>query len=526
MWEHAGYNARDDFPGTIMLIPKVCTVSPRIISALAVFATACLLPCAAAAQSAANAVPQPQPPQFRVMRSVTGSKGEPHDNDLTITDPRSVFHIPEDKQVIVFFEWEGPKGLHHFQGTWRGPDGKAFSVSDFQYVAQETIFRGYWTLTLPETVPAGLWALEATIDGYPAGTQAFQIVAEKSNLPPPPPAASDVYQRAVAASVFVDSLDSDGQVFSRGSGFFGAPGQVVTAFQNIDGATSVRVQFPDGSRVNVNLVLAYNRWEDWAVLKVEAPNVAPLEFAKAGAFKVGDISYVFDVPKQDSRTVQNVQLTGVQNSPKSGQRISLSWYGSLRSVGSPVLDNYGRVIGEVSGGFIPGEANASRGKNIVPDGVAEASSMDPLVVTPLSRVPDAGTPATFSELNALGVFIPPMAHTRYILSGSLCKSYKVMGPEIIADEPAREFSRKQGTVAVAVSWIASGKVKTTEELKFYDVNNHEVAQAKPRKLNLDPQNISSTGWKANIASLPNGIYRVDVVADGKVQWRGFFTVID
>jgi hypothetical protein len=509
-----------------MHISKLCTGSAQILYVLIALAAATVLADQVAAQANGTAPAQDQTPQFRVLRSVTGSKGEPHDNDLTITDPRSVFHLPEDKQVIVFFEWEGPKGLHHFQGTWRSPDGKASSVSDFQYVAQETHFRGYWTLTLPENAATGLWALEATIDGYPAGTQAFQIVSDKVNQPPPPPAASEVYQRAVAASVFVDSLDSDGEIISRGSGFFAAAGQVMTAFQNIDGATTVRVQLPDGSRVNVNQVLAWNRWEDWAVLKVDATKIAPLEFAKADNFKVGDTSYVFDVPKQDSRTIQNVQLTGVENAPKSGQRISLSWYGSLRSIGSPVLDNYGRVIGEVSGGLIPGEANASRLTSFVSEGAVEVSSMNPLVVTPLNHVPAASAPATLGELAATRVFIPPLAHTRYILSGSLCKNYKVTGPEIIAVETTREFSRKQGTVAVAVSWIASGKIKTTEELQFFDVDNREVAQAKPRKLNLDPQNISSTGWKANITNLPNGIYRVDVVAGGKVHWRGFFTVVD
>jgi len=498
-----------------------------IIGVLLLSISAALLaaPCPAQSTAPSGVTPQAAPPQFRVLRSVTGSKGTPHENDLTIEDPRSVFHVPEDKQVIVFFEWEGPLGLHHFVGTWRSPDGKAFSISDFQYVAQETHFRGYWTLTLPEFVPTGLWVLEAQIDGVPAGTQAFQLVGEKVAQPPPVPAASDVYQRGVAASVFVDSLDSDGEIINRASGFFAAPGRVITAFQSIDGASSVRVQLSDGSRVIVNQVLAWNRWEDWAVLKVDAPNISPLEFAKAGGFKVGEISYVFDVPKQNTRTIQNVQLTGVQSSAKSGQRISLSWYGSLRSIGSPVLDNYGRIIGAVSGGFIPGESNAGRTRVVVSEG-AEVSSMDPLVVTPLSQVPDGGGPATFAELSTRAVFIPPMAHLRYILSGSLCRSFKVMGPEIIAVDQSREFSRKQGTMSIAVSWIASAKIKTTEELHFYDVDNREVAQAKPRKLNLDPQNISSTGWKANIANMPNGIYRVDVIAGGKVHWRAFFTVTD
>jgi hypothetical protein len=191
--------------------------------ALVLFAIASIFAGAASAQTTGTVAPPAQTPEFRVLRSLTGSKGEPHDNDLTITDPRAVFHMPEDKQVIVYFEWEGPLGLHHFQGSWRGPDGKVYSVSDFQYVAQETRFRGYWTLTLSDTIITGLWALEANIDGYPAGMQVFQILADKAALPPSPPAASEVYRHALAASVFVDSLDSDGEVISRGSGFFAAP---------------------------------------------------------------------------------------------------------------------------------------------------------------------------------------------------------------------------------------------------------------------------------------------------------------
>jgi hypothetical protein len=493
-----------------------------VLAEFLVLASSCGL---AFAQNATVGTTQDQAPQFRVIRSVTGSKGVPHDNDLTITDPKTVFHVPEDKQVIVFFEWEGPTGLHHFQGTWRSPDGKAFSVSDFQYVAQETRFRGYWTLTLPEAVPSGLWALEAQIDGQQAGTQTFQIIA-----PDPPPSAATIYQRVVAASVFIDSLDADGQVFSQGSGFFVAPGYVITAFQIIDGASTLQVRLPNGTRVTLDQATAWSRWEDWALLKIDGANIQPLEFAKSTDYKVGDVCYAFDAPQGDSRTIQNVQITGVQSDPKAGKRMSLSWNGMLRSIGSPVLDNQGQVIGLLAAGIVPGEANVFRSMTAAPYSAIVSSRSDPFLVTPITKVV-VGTDASQTSLADIakrGTFIPPMAHTRYLLSGALCKDFKMVegATEIIPVEETREFSKNKGTMAVVVSWMESGKVHTTEELHFYDADNHEVAQSKPRKLNLDANRITSTGWKTDVATFPVGIYRVDVVADGKVQWRTFFKITE
>ena len=79
---------------------------------------------------------QGQTGQFRVVQSGSGSKGEQHGDDFVMSDPRTTFRYPGDKQVIVFFEWEGPTGVHHFEGTWRSPDGKVASVSDFDYEAK------------------------------------------------------------------------------------------------------------------------------------------------------------------------------------------------------------------------------------------------------------------------------------------------------------------------------------------------------------------------------------------------------
>ena len=124
------------------------------------------------------------PAGVRVARSVVGSKGEEKGGKYVVEDIRTLFHLPADKQVVVYFEWDGPPVAHHFQGTWRDPQGKVVATGTFDYSTPDTRFSGYWVLELSPGSPAGLWALEAQIDGQPAGERTFRETAP----PPPPPA--------------------------------------------------------------------------------------------------------------------------------------------------------------------------------------------------------------------------------------------------------------------------------------------------------------------------------------------------
>src|SRR5579862_2964089 len=114
----------------------------------------------ALAQQAGGKPSSDHPAQFRVVRSMCGSKGTSSGSDFQIQDPRSVFHVPEDHQIVVYFEWEGPPGSHHANGAWRSPDGKVVLNSEFDLASQGTRYIGSWTLAIPESIATGLWALE------------------------------------------------------------------------------------------------------------------------------------------------------------------------------------------------------------------------------------------------------------------------------------------------------------------------------------------------------------------------------
>src|SRR5580692_12501867 len=114
--------------------------------------------------------------KYRVVRSISGSAGAQENGSYIIRDPRTIFHIPQDHRVIVYFEWEGPLGPHHFEAVWKSPDGKITSVSDFDYEAKQPRFGGYWDMLVAENTPTGVWMLQALVDGELTGTHTFQVV--------------------------------------------------------------------------------------------------------------------------------------------------------------------------------------------------------------------------------------------------------------------------------------------------------------------------------------------------------------
>ena len=126
----------------------------------------------------------PAEPTFHLIRSVCGSKGSQKGDHFVMEDPRSVFYLPEDKQVMMYFEWEGPTGQHHLEGFWKNPEGKVVVLSDFSYEAKQKRFAGYWTLPLTDSMSPGMWMMEAHVDGELAGTYNFQVtVAPRPPLP-------------------------------------------------------------------------------------------------------------------------------------------------------------------------------------------------------------------------------------------------------------------------------------------------------------------------------------------------------
>ena len=218
--------------------------------------------------------------KFHVIRSVSGSEGVQQGGSYVIRDPRTVFYVPQDQKVIVYFEWEGPQGPHHFEGIWKSPDGKTTSISNFDYEAKQGKFGGYWEMLIAASTQTGMWGLEARVDGEVTGKHSFQILAGAAPESKEPKryilTSAELYEHANAATVTIASVNSAGVTINRGSGFFVDQNRVMTAFQVIDGAAKVRVTLPDGRAIETQEVAAWNRRQDVALLKLPVDSTSRL----------------------------------------------------------------------------------------------------------------------------------------------------------------------------------------------------------------------------------------------------------
>ncbi|MFZ0085264.1 MAG: serine protease [Candidatus Acidiferrales bacterium] len=476
---------------------------------------------------------------FRVVRSIAGAGGEKQNGIFFVRDSRTVFHIPQDHTVFVYFEWEGPLGLHHFEGVWKGPGGKTISVSDFDYQATERHFARHWDMALSEHTPIGPWSFEAYVDGELTGTQNFQVIAGtgggSADVPAQPALAAvppaTLYERALASTVSIENRSAQGQILNNGLGFFIAKGLVVTAFQVIDGASTLRVATLGGKAVEVKDVAAWNRRQDWAVLAVPNLEAPPIAAASSSSAVVGDRCYFLEVSAPGSQIIVTTSITGKNTIPDAGTRMNLATGSSNAGMGGALLDEYGELIGLTGGTLVPGASTLEAVRSgvpatmLLPSGIAGSAMATPIGEVLLPAVTAKTT--TLEELAQTGQFIPPVVHRDDILYGTMTKDVRR------AKEGARgtvqensDFSRTGGSAAVFLNFVSRQKLKDTATVAVYDLDNKLVEQSPPVKLAAQAGGVLYLSQPLNIADLRPGVYRTDVIMDGNPVWRAFFKFTD
>ena len=470
----------------------------------------------------------PSEPRFHVLRSVSGSSGSEQAGRYVVQDPRSIFYLPADKHVIVYFEWEGPVGNHHFEGFWKNPEGKVVVMSDFSYAASQKRFGGYWSLDLSDGMAAGMWALEARVDGELTGSHTFQIISGEK--PPTttvperqPQSPAEVYKQAQASTAFVDALDTKGQRIRSGSAFFVAPGLAVTAFQIVDGAASVRFALPDGRRTETNQIAAYNRLQDWAVLRLNGNTPPALHLAKAKSWSVGDRCFSFEVPTEGNRVIVDENITGMHTFPEVGDRLNVSAPSWTSAIGSPVLNEYGDVIGLLGGSTHPGTHRED-------GGLTMAALREGGMVTPIDAVKiltNAASDVTLEDLQRAGAFVAPMSTQSDLLWGGLSNHFDIKKNEFPTSRDSKaEFSRADRTCEVLLIWNPRTKLRGLLTFRLYDIANHMLVESQASKFKGDAGQYLTSKWGFSISDLKLSEYRVDAFLGDAPVWRGFFRVVE
>jgi hypothetical protein len=431
-----------------------------------------------------------------VLSSASGTAGEARNGRFVILDPRTTFHVPADTKIIVSFQWVGTPGKHHLTGIWKGPGGVT-STSSFDYVAPDREFGGYWSIPVTAEAPEGAWTFEADVEGTPAGTRSFEIVHGDAEAPVTaaaprplvPLTRQEMFALALAATVTVEGLDAAGKSITKG---------------------------PSAETASV---LAWDRRRDFAILRV--PGVAGVTPpGQAPALPaVGAPCVTVNAGSDGAYSVTAGDVVGVNDYPDVGTRLSVSLYNSAASPGAPVLDEFGRLVGVVSAGLYPGA-----GYSITR--MAELGQVPPTMVVPLSALSaPAGAPGvTLTELAGKGVFTPAITRSRDVMSAGLAAGILKDGARTQPIDQKSEFSLNEKEMTTFVNSDPKGTIKSLAVVRIYNFDNQLLGETKPLKINLRTGSLSMSIWKFGVPP-KEGVYRVDVLLDTDVVWRGYFRVV-
>jgi hypothetical protein len=499
-------------------------------------ALALFFPClpVACAQSTGSPVSATTGTPYRVLRSIAGAAGHEDNSKFVMDDARSLFSAGKDSKVIVYFEWEGPLGPHHFEGLWKSPEGKIVLISDFRYEAKSPRYSGYWAMLLSEGTPSGEWNLEARIDGEPAGTLSFVVTGSPvahSAPPARPLSLADLYRKVMDATVIIEKLAPDGTAVEKSSGFWVGNGQVLTSFESIDGAGSLRVYLNSGTPIKTDSAIAWNRWQDWAVLKVDAAPKSFLKRGDNGAANVGDHCVFLEWGPVGSKLADGT-VTGTNSFPPAGARLLVASGVSSQSIGGALLDEFGNYVGVIGGSIVP-SANPIRILALLSESGASSPALDletTGLAVPQSLLPDlpSNTPPTpLAELANRGEFAPLVIKSNSIQYMSITSAIgKDSGSLPFPHDSKQIFSKRDTKAVVYLNWQTSTKQKVVYGLRLFSADNKMISASKLQEISLVPGKYASSNWDLPVALMSPGIYRIDLLINDKTSWREFFRVIE
>jgi hypothetical protein len=455
---------------------------------------------------------------IRFLRSVSGTQGVAKGAIYEITDPRNAFTVPADRQVTVYFEWEGEPGTYAFEGRWKDPTGRVVLVAPTEYTAQTRRFGVRWNLALPEALSAGLWALEVSVDGRAAATHAFSIVAPAA---PASLAPADIYRMALGSTVSLQRVGGSGEALGTSAATVVDANHVATSFPTIEGVASIRAALAGGRSAQSQTVRAWSRREGWVVLEVPGHGLTPPTPAGRMA-TVGDSVFVLEAAERGDFVLRDTRIVGAR-AVSTG--LSLARLEVPATAGSPVLDGGGRILGVVVGG---GDVELG-GTGIRFHYVEQPLERGAFVMPLTALVEAAGTTptATVEELGARGVLAKPLAEERrQVIAGVFARTVDRSRPVPMPLEQKVAFSRREGTVSVFIEWMPSSRREASSHFEVYDADNRLLGKSEPNKLKFRPGEFMFSTWVFTIGNLPPGIYRVDALLAESPVWRGHLRITE
>src|ERR1051326_3304127 len=194
-------------------------------------------------------------------------------------------------------------------------------------------------------------------------------------------------KRVKPSVVAIATYDSNGEALMTGSGFFTAPGQVVTNLHVIRGAARAEIKTLDGKGkvYPVSGALAIDEEGDLALLGIDMPldRVRSIELARELPDE-GESIFVIGNPLKLEGSVSDGIVSAVREVPNSYRIIQITAPISHGNSGSPVFNLKGQVLGVVT-------IKVTNGQNInLAIAAARVAELKPGKLQPLNELSAKG----------------------------------------------------------------------------------------------------------------------------------------
>ena len=455
---------------------------------------------------------------FHVLRIAAGPAGVEEKGTFRLTEERSVFSRSDDREVIVYFQWEGTPGRHQLEATWRNPDGSGTTKSVIDYTANERRFGAYWRFALTPSTTLGMWSIEATVDGQPGGRFTFEVTDKPA--PPAPVVKQPLTQQALherlARHFIVLSRKVTGvRELEPAAASLVVSGQVVTAVKLLDSVDGVAAVMPGGATVDLPTIVALDRAAGWAIL--EAPGTEAPTLPLAASPRIGDRCFSMQGTDSGGRVLLEGQISGTVSGQASGW--IASFFNGAAVAGAPVVNEYGELLG-IAGR--PPRADVPIGLRALAASSVELGNV-PVIPIDTIRPGAAMTPGTFASFRARGELLEPLVMEEHIVSGGFASETPrgtIPRPEIQREE----FSKTDKEMVVFVTWGPRSRIRGQATFHLFDPANRRVMSSKPAKVDVRPKDLATSVWRNPVPQAP-GIYRAELHLDGKPVWRSYVRII-
>jgi S1-C subfamily serine protease len=460
--------------------------------------------------------------ELKLVRSLSGPSGKMIGADFVLDETRNRFVYPQDQSLVVYFEFDAPAGDHVLTATWKRPDGRVASVSpDVKMQTTTPGLKCYWIFNVTPGIPNGTWTVEVRVDGRPGATHAFELAgmdpaSERFTL--------DRVSKAYAASVVqIRRIDRPGRPASTKAGFVIDANTIATAFQVVDGATSLDVQFADGRKVPATEVLALSRVGDWALLRVDTTGIPAIPRGAASSIPIGGRLATFST-NAGIQVISPVDVGAVAPQPGFGTRVKISPAISADSVGGPLIDEQGKVVAILGGSLAPGLPSRLRlttnGDSRRLDGGDTATAIEELPAV----VPAAGR--SLDQLRSENVMTPGIIDMPELIYGGMTRQLPKLLEDRVSD--STQFSaHEDAQFFVYTGWIKRSKISKGEVSgTVSDLANHVITTIPAKKISLSTDREQRVSFSVSPRNIQPGSYRIDVTWDGQPAWRAYVRITE